>query len=100
MSRCRHGETDSHGEVGKDWCPGALPRGAEPWRSQLEFQMNGNTFRTLTIGDAGHGSEPVVIHPMHLDSLKNFRPIGYGIDGRFIMFEKPGEYVSLPDVPS
>lgn len=52
MATCRHGETESHwyysppsrsGEVAdgvlRKWCAGALPRGSEPWRSQLEFQM-------------------------------------------------------------
>jgi hypothetical protein len=37
---CGHGHTHSHGEVGKDWCPGVLPSIAEAWRAQLVDQMN------------------------------------------------------------
>lgn len=55
-------------------------------------------FRTLIIGGASD-IEPVVIHPAHLDSLKEFRPIGYSYNGHFVMYEKPGEYVSVPVVP-
>ena len=34
-------------------------------------------FKTLVIG--GEGDEPgIVIHPAHLDALKDFQPVGYG----------------------
>lgn len=45
METCKHGETDAHGEIGKDWCAGP-PRSwyfEAGWRRQLEDQMNLNT---------------------------------------------------------
>lgn len=93
MSTCRHGQTDSHGEPStKDWCPGGLSPFLEAWRLQLEFQMNAPTFGPVVLG---FGDQAMLVHPhLYEDSLKDFRPIGYFIDGRWCMFSKPGELVA------
>lgn len=82
---CPHGETEQHGEMGKDWCPGPLSKTLELWRSQMEFQVNA----PLLIGIEQPYREPGELRVNRLtdaelhvvqavtDSLKNFKPIGW-----------------------
>jgi hypothetical protein len=51
-------------------------------------------FQSIVIGA---GDEGIIVHPyLYEDHLRDFRPIGYFINGRWCMFEKPGELVALP----
>lgn len=123
MAECPHGHIGPHGEPGskfEPWCAGSLGRMAEPWRHNLEFQMNSTSlFKEATEVQPRYDriedgvvhvdvkyrvppkpefikvdlvgkAEPNVCESPLLDSLKNFEPV---------MWWGRGGHVHFYDVP-